>query len=127
MRYLSAAQIVAIHEQVILPNELQGMAQNKSIDAVVARLENRLAYGLMGDVFDLAACYLCYVAVGYCFHDANKRTAHTAMQLVLRLNGVTVRFDVEEMGGKVISAAQGKLEDEDIAQYLRSSVVSLEE
>jgi len=127
MRYLSAAQIVAIHEQVILPNELQGMAKNKSIDAVVARIENRLAYGLMGDVFDLAACYLCYVAVGHCFHDANKRTAHTAMQLVLGLNGVTVRFDVEEMGDKVISAAQGKLEDEDIAQYLRSSVVSWEE
>ena len=120
MRYLTASQLVAIHERVILPNELQGMARNRSIEAVVARIENRLAYGLMGDVFDLAACYLCYVAVGHCFNDANKRTAHTAMQLVLQMNGIAVQFDIEEMGNKVISAAQGRLEDADVAYYLRS-------
>ena len=57
------------------------------MEAVIGRIENRLAYGLIGDVYDLAACYACYIAVGHCFHDANKRTAHTAMQVILKLNG----------------------------------------
>ncbi len=75
MRFLTADQVVRIHERVIQPNELQGMAHNKSIEAVLGRIENRLAYGLIGDAFGLAASYACYIAVGHCFHDANKRTA----------------------------------------------------
>ena len=90
MHYLTANQIVAIHERVISPEELQRMARNKSIEAVIGRIENRLAYGLVGDVFDLAACYACYIAVGHCFHDANKRTAHSSMQIVLKLNGINI-------------------------------------
>lgn len=120
MRYLLARQIVTIHEAVILPNELQGTAKNKSIDAVVARIENRIAYGLISDVFELAACYACYIAVGHCFHDANKRTAHTAMQLVLSLNGVSVEYDVEDMGEKIIASGRGHLDESGLASYLRS-------
>ena len=83
MRFLTAEQVITLHERVILPNELQGMARNKSIEAVLGRIENRLAYGLIGDVFDLAACYTCYIGRGHCFNDANKRTAHTSMQRAL--------------------------------------------
>ena len=62
MKFLSAGDVVAIHEQVISPNELQGLAQNKSIDAIVARIDNRIAYGMVRDVFELAACYACYIS-----------------------------------------------------------------
>jgi death-on-curing protein len=120
MQYLTADQVVAIHEHVIAPNELQGMAKDKSIHAVLGRVENRLAYGLIGDIFDLAACYACYIAVGHCFHDANKRTAHTAMQLILALNGVQLQYDVESMGEKIIAVAQGQLEEDALAAALRS-------
>ena len=91
-RFLTADHVISIHEGVIQPNELQGMARNKSIEAVLGRIENRLAYGLIGDAFDLAASYACYIAVGHCFHDANKRTAHTSMQLVLALNGISIEI-----------------------------------
>ena len=125
MRFLSADQVVSIHEYVILPNELQGLAHNKSIEAVLGRIENRLAYGLIGDAFDLAASYACYTAVGHCFHDANKRTAHTSMQLVLALNGISIQYDVEQMGDKIIAAAQGLIEEDELANYLRSSATSI--
>ena len=120
MQDLTASQVIAIHERVILPHELQGMAHNKSIDAVLGRIENRLTYGLIGDCFELAACYLCYVSVGHCFHDANKRTAHTAMQVILKLNGIRIDFEPEKLGEQVILAAQGRVEDYEFAAYLRS-------
>ncbi len=125
MRFLTADQVIAIHERVILPNELQGMARNKSIEAVLGRIENRLAYGLMGDAFDLAAGYVCYIAIAHCFHDANKRTAHTSMQLVLALNGIAIEYDVEQMGDKIIAAAQGLIEEDELANYLRSLATSI--
>jgi len=123
VHYLTADQIVAIHEHVISPKELQGMARNKSIEAVIGRIENRLAYGLVGDVFDLAACYACYIAVGHCFHDANKRTAHSSMQIVLTLNGINIEYEVEQLGDKIIEAAQGIVEEDELAAFLRSLVI----
>jgi death-on-curing protein len=125
IRFLTADQVTSIHEHVIQPNELQGMAHNKSIEAVLGRIENRLTYGLIGDAFDLAASYACYIAVGHCFHDANKRTAHTSMQFVLALNGISIQYDVAQMGDKIIAAAQGLIEEDELANYLRSSATSI--
>jgi death-on-curing protein len=119
VRYFSVREVIAIHEKVILPNELQGVAQYKSIEAVIGRVENRLAYGLMGDVFDLAACYACYIAVGHCFNDANRRTAHTSMHLVLQLNSIFIEYEVEELGDKMIGVAQGLEDEDELASYLR--------
>ncbi|CAN0605374.1 unnamed protein product, partial [Ectocarpus sp. 12 AP-2014] len=85
MIFLTVDQIVEIHEVVIDGNEIQGMVRDKSLDAIIARIDNRIAYGMISDVFELAACYACYVAVGHASHDANKRTAFTAMDICLTL------------------------------------------
>ncbi|MDE0519652.1 MAG: hypothetical protein OXH71_03040 [Candidatus Dadabacteria bacterium] len=53
MKYLSPEGVIAMHEQVVGPDELQGMALNKSIESVLARVENRVAYEMIEDVFDL--------------------------------------------------------------------------
>ena len=123
MRYLTADQVIAVHERVISPGELQGMARSRPVQAVIGRIENRLAYGLSGDLYDLAACYACHLAVGHCFHDANKRTAHTAMQLVLKMNGISLEYAVEQMGQRIVMAAQGEIDEEALAIYLRSMAV----
>ena len=120
MRYITAEQVVAIHERVILSHELQGAADNRPVEAVIGRIENRLAYGLIVDVYDLAACYACFIAIGHCFHDANKRTAHTAMQLIMKLNGTQLDYDIKSIGDMIIKAAQGIIEETELAAYLRS-------
>lgn len=119
MRYITAEQVVAIHERVIQSHELQGAADNRPVEAVINRIENRLVYGFIGDVYDLAACYACYIAVGHCFHDANKRTAHTAMQVIMKLNGIQLDYDIETLGEMIIKAAQGIVEETELAAFLR--------
>ena len=120
MRYITAEQVIAIHERVIQPHELQGVANHRPVAAVIGRIENRLAYGLMGDVYDLAACYACYSAIGHCFHDTNKRTAHTAMQAILKLNDVQLDYEVKLLGDMIINAARGRVDETEFAAYLRS-------
>ena len=119
MRYITAEHVVTIHERVILSHELQGVAEKRSVEAVVGRIKNRLAYGLIGDVYDLAACYACYIAVGHCFHDANKRTAHTAMQIILKLNDIQPDYDIETLGDMTIKAARGIVDETELAAFLR--------
>ena len=111
--------MIAIHEKVIELNELQGMGRNRSIAAIIARIDNRIAYGMMRDEFELAACYACYIAVGHAFLDANKRTAFATMDICLGLNGIELDFETVEAGRMIINAARGVADEEELAEWLR--------
>ena len=119
MIFLLAEDIVIIHENVIESNELQGMAKHKSIEAVIARIHNRMAYGMITDVYELAACYASYIAVGHVYHDANKRTAFTSMDVCLTLNGIELNFNTKEAGDMIIKVAQKLIDESDLAAWLR--------
>lgn len=109
-----------IHDAVLNPGELAGRALDKSLDGALVRVEDRLAYGMIGDLFDLAAAYAMAVAQRHCFNDANKLTAFRVMQVVLDLNGAR-EPDVPEnvIGQKIIALAQGMIDDADLAEWLR--------
>ncbi len=119
MQLLNTKDIFDIHEDVINANELQGLAANKSLEGVVARVENRLAYDMIGDVFDLAAIYCVVIAKGHVFNDANKRTAFTAMDVCLRANNIVLNLHLETTGKIIIDVAQGTVDEIDLANYLR--------
>ena len=120
MFFLKAEDVIQIHDDVIGPNELQGLAGGKSIEAVIGRIDNRIGYGLITDVFELAACYACYIAVGHAFNDANKRTAFVAMDICLALNGIDLEYETAETGDLVRKAAQNSLDEVEIAKWLRN-------
>lgn len=113
--------VVAIHDAVLNAGEIPGLAMNKSLESALARVDNRIAYALVGDVFDLAALYAMAIAQGHCFNDGNKRTAHQAMDAVLDLNGVQITWDAEEVGQKIIALAQGLIDDGALADWLRDT------
>ncbi len=71
-------------------HELQGLAADKSLSSAIGRVENRLHYGLINDVYELAAAYATAISQTNCFNDGNKRTAFKVMDLVLDLNGVHI-------------------------------------
>ena len=119
MRLLSAELVEAIHDAVLNPGELAGRARDKSLEAALARVENRLAYGMVLDVFDLAAAYAMAISRGHCFNDANKRTAHQAMDACLDLNGIEIAWRAEDVGPVIVRCAQGGLEDGGLAEWLR--------
>ena len=44
LKFLTTPDVVEIHDLVINENELQGMAGDLSLDAVLARIENRMSF-----------------------------------------------------------------------------------
>ena len=120
---LSVDHIIAIHDEVLEPNELQGMAGDKSLEGALSRVENRLKYGLIEDIYSLAASYAVAVAQTHCFNDGNKRTAFQVMDLILDLNGISAVWDVEAVGQKIVLLSQSKLDEADFAQWLRRVIV----
>ena len=109
----------ALHDAALNPGELPGRARDKSLSGALARVENRMAYGMIEDAFDLAAMYAVAIATGHCFNDGNKRTAYQALDTCLVLNGVRVAWTVEELGPVIVEVAQGQMEADALAAWLR--------
>ncbi len=118
-RTLTPDVVEALHDAALNPGELPGRALDKSLEGALSRVDNRLAYGLIEDVFDLAAAYCVAVAQGHCFNDGNKRTSFHAMDAVLTFNGRTPRWNTEEIGQIVIRVAQRQMEEGALAEWLR--------
>jgi death-on-curing protein len=116
---LSIDQVISLHEAVIFKNELQGLARDKSIDSVLNRVNNRLQYGFISDVFDLAACYATFIAKGHCFQDANQRTAVSAAYFILEANQIQVDFSDLSLGNWIIDIARGEKTEVELASWLR--------
>ena len=123
MKFLTPADVIEIHDLVIRKNELQGMAGDKSLDAVLARIENRMSFGMINDEFDLSACYARFLAVGHVFNDANKRTAFACMDVCLSLNEIELNYDHREVGDLIISAARGIVDEIELATWLRAKAL----
>ena len=117
---LSVEHVITIHDHVLDYHELQGMAGGKFLDGALARVENRLNFGLIEDVFALGASYAAAISQAHCFNDGNKRTAFQVMDLVLDLNGVQITWNTEVIGQKVILLAQSRLDETDFADWLRA-------
>ncbi len=116
---LTADLIEAIHDNALNPGELPGRALDKSLDGALARVENRLAYDLINDAFDLAAAYAAAISQGHCFNDANKRTAFDAMNFCLELHGIVISWDTAAVGDQIIRLAQRHIDEGELAHWLR--------
>ena len=120
---LSVDHIIAIHDEVLELNGLQGMAGDKSLEGALSRVDNRLKYGLIEDIYSLAASYAAAISQAHCFDDGNKRTAFQVMDIILDLNGINAIWDVEEVGQKIVLLSQSKIDEADLAQWLRRVAV----
>lgn len=120
MRLLTVEIVIAIHDAVLNPGELAGLARDKSLAGALARVDNRLAYSMIEDGYYLAAAYAIAISQGHCFNDANKRTAYRAMQTCLDLNSLPYPDQATEIGPVIIRAAQRLLDEGELAHWLRT-------
>ena len=63
------------------------------------------------------------VSQAHCFNDGNKRTAFQVMDLILDLNGIHAVWNAEEVGQKIVLLSQSKLDEADLAIWLRRVAV----
>ncbi len=120
---LNVDQVIALHDGIIESNELQGLAKDKSLDAVIDRVHNRLRYGFITDICDLAACYATFIAKGHCFNDANKRTAATSLYFVMVINGVDADFSDLSLAKWIVDVATDKKSEIELAAWLRNKII----
>ncbi|MGA7816698.1 type II toxin-antitoxin system death-on-curing family toxin [Caballeronia sp.] len=120
---IDAQQVIEIHDLIL--RQEPGLAGGHGVgplEGALARVESRMLYGQLSDVFDIAAMYAVALARGHVFNDANKRTALVTALTYLALQGYDIpRSDVLE--DIMVDVAEGTLDESGLASLLFSIAI----
>jgi len=121
MQYLSAADIVGIHDRII--EETGGMTGVRDTHLLLSIAQRpKTTFGgneQFPDIFTKAAVYLESIATYHVFLDGNKRTALAVAAVFLLLNGYAGTFPIKESEHFILAAAQRHKNLEEITAWLK--------
>ena len=124
MRYLSAEEILALHDLLI---EQIGGSLGLREEGLLRSIAERPKTSFGGQeqfptVFLKAAAYLEAIATYHVFADGNKRASAMVAEVFLRANGLDIPvFDIEEGEEFIIAVAQKQKTIIDIAAWLEKN------
>lgn len=119
--WLSKAVVLAAHEEQLAEHGgAVGLRDDGLLEAALARPQHLLAYGQPApDIPALAAAYAFGIARDHPFADGNKRTSLVVAETFMLLNGVELTAGDAELLGVWLELAEGRLEEEVLAAWLR--------
>ena len=114
--------VLAIHRRQLAEHGgADGIRDDGLLLSALQKPRDLFTYGTpRPDLCDLAAAYGYGLARNHPFVDGNKRVALVAMRLFLKLNGVPFESSAEDKYVMIMRLADGKVSQEDLAQWLRS-------
>ena len=71
------------------------------------------------DIYAMAAAYLFHIVKNHPFVDGNKRTGAATSLVFLEVNAAPVQMTNDELVELVLSAAQGRLQKDEVATFFR--------
>jgi death-on-curing protein len=124
--WVSKKAVLAMHsEQLAEHGGSDGIRDETLLDSALAKPLNVLAYADEPDIFRVAASYAFGIARNHAFIDGNKRTALVVSITFLDRNGWDIVAPKEEVYFTFLHLAEGKLSEDDLADWFRNHAVSL--
>lgn len=126
MLYLSAEDILAIHDRVIEETGGSlGVREHGLLRSIAERPKTALGGAEQyADVFLKAAAYLEAIATYHVFIDGNKRTALSVAAVFLALNGHNSTFPIKESELFMLKVAQRQRSLPETAEWLKKRTKS---
>lgn len=120
MRVLSVDDVIYIHARLIAQSGgSQGLRDRGALESSVAQpLQSFGGNELYPDVIDKAAALGFFLASNHPFVDGNKRAAHAALVVTLRLNGYRLLAPVDEQEQIMLRLASGELSRPEFAEWV---------
>jgi death-on-curing protein len=124
--WVSRLVLDAVHlDQLREHGGLPGVREEDTLEAVLARPQQRHHYEPQSDLATLAAAYSWGLVTSHPYRDGNKRTAFLAMAIFLGLNGYELEATQEDVVTIMVAAAAGKLTESQLAAWVRDHSVKL--
>ena len=120
-RWVPRLVIEALHlDQLREHGGLLGVRDENALESALARARQRWVYEPESDLPRLAADYVFGICANHPFRDGNKRISFLAAVVFLGLNGFDLVARDSEVVEMTFAVASGKLEEEAIADWIRS-------
>ena len=124
--WVSRLVLDAVHlDQLRDHGGLPGVREENTLEAALARPQQRYHYEPQSDFATLAAAYGWGLVTSHPYRDGNKRTAFLAMAIFLGLNGYEIEATQEEVVTTMLAAAAGQLTETQLADWVRDHLVKL--
>jgi death-on-curing protein len=121
-RWVPRLVIEAVHlDQVREHGGLLGVRDENALESALARARERWTYDPEADLARLAADYAFGLSRNHPFRDGNKRIALLAAVIFLSINGLVFVAPDDEVVEKMLALASGSLDEERLAEWIRSS------
>jgi len=112
--------VVFVHDFILSKEPgLTGSTNRGALEGALGRIENRVLYEGLEDVFEIAGLYAEAIARGHAFSDANKRTALVSALTYLLVEGYAVRR-TQALEDIMVDVAEAKLNYLDLANIFSS-------
>jgi death-on-curing protein len=124
--FLTVEDVIQIHgEMVTAFGGESGLRDLGLLESAVAMpMQTFGSEFLHNSLFMMAAAYLFHISQNHPFVDGNKRTAYTASLVFLRVNGIAIDRDTEELHEMVRAVGRGEMDKQAIAKHLEEARLS---
>lgn len=124
-KFLSLDDVLRLHaDQIDSFGGSQGVRDEGLLESALAQPQSTFGGELLHPTIqDQAAAYFYHLAMNHPFIDGNKRTAFAAMDSFLRLNGYSLNLTDEQVYNLVMQVAQGNMNKEELAAFLKEVIV----
>lgn len=117
---IDASKVIEIHDLILREEPgLHGSHGVGPLEEALARIDSRVDYEELDDIYEIAAMYAVALARGHVFNDANKRTALVTALTYLAIQGVDIPRD-DRLEDIMVDVAEGNLDQQDLAELLYS-------
>jgi death-on-curing protein len=120
MRWLSLAEVLELHRRLIQQSGgAFGLRDLGLLESALGQpLQTFGGQDLYPEFIDKVACLGFSLIQNHPFLDGNKRIGHAAMEVVMVLNGLELRADVDASEAVVLSVASGTMDRSALARWL---------
>jgi death-on-curing protein len=124
--WVSRLVLDAVHlDQLKEHGGLPGVREENTLEAVLARPQQRWHYEPTSDLATLAAAYGWGLVTSHPYRDGNKRIAFLAMAIFVGLNGYEIEATQEDVVTTMLAAAAGQLAESQVADWVRARLTPL--
>ena len=124
--WLSRFVLDVVHlDQLKEHGGLPGVREENTLEAVLARPQQRWHYEPTSDLATLAAAYGWGLVTSHPYRDGNKRIAFLAMAIFVGLNGYEIEATQEDVVTTMLAAAAGQLTEPQVADWVRARLITL--
>ncbi|MCP9775088.1 type II toxin-antitoxin system death-on-curing family toxin [Cyanobium sp. WAJ14-Wanaka] len=114
------------HQQILEHGGLQGIRSQSTLEAALARPQQRWSYGELQSIPAIAAAYAEAIVRAHPFSDGNKRTGLLVALVFLGLNGCAFNASNESVVSTIRRLAAGDLAGPDLEAWFNSHCGSRE-